>query len=92
MTLRTIKADANNATLPGAVDIVYSAGEIQYIRPYNREQQFEHIKEQTAIDGIHALFAFVDHPDISTPPDWTENEYFYQQGELAGYYDEWEIL
>lgn len=92
VTLQTIEADANDVTLPGLVDVVYSAGAIQYIQPDNREQQFSHFKEQTSTDGIHALFAFVDHPDIPTPPDWTENEYFYQQGELADYYDEWEIL
>lgn len=38
------------------------------------------------------MFAFVDHPEVPTPPDWTENEHFYAQGELAEYYEEWEIV
>lgn len=92
VTLQTIEADANDATLPEPVDVVYSAGAIQYIRPENRERQFEHFRSTTAPSGIHAMFAFVDHPDISTPPDWTKNEYFYAQGELPEYYTEWEVL
>lgn len=92
VALRTIEADANDATFPEPVDLVYSAGAIQYIRPENREQQFDRFKEQTTANGIHALFAFVDHPDVPMPPDWTENEYFYEQGELTDYYGEWEII
>lgn len=92
VTIQTIKGDANDATLPNPVDIVYSAGTIQYIRPENREHQFEHFKESTTSGGIHALFAFVDHPKIPTPPDWTENEYFYAQDELIEYYEDWEVI
>ncbi|MEY7850547.1 class I SAM-dependent methyltransferase [Natrarchaeobius sp. A-rgal3] len=92
VTLRTIEADANDVTLPEPIDVVYSAGTIQYIRPENRDRQFTHFKEQTVTEGIHALFAFVDHPEIPTPPDWTDNEYFYEKGELSECYGEWEIL
>lgn len=38
------------------------------------------------------MFAFVDHPDVPTPPDWTENEFFYAPGELLEYYDGWTVL
>lgn len=92
VTLQTIQVDANDATLPESVDVVYSAGTIQYIRPENRERQFEHFKENTVSNGIHTMFAFVNHPDIPTPPDWTENEYLYAQGELVEYYEDWEIV
>ncbi|WP_265109208.1 methyltransferase domain-containing protein [Halosolutus halophilus] len=92
VTLSTIEADANDATLPDSVDVVYSTGAIQYIRPENRERQFDRFKNETTADGIHAMFAFVDHPEVPTPPDWTENEHFYAQGELAEYYEEWEIV
>lgn len=90
--LQTVQADANDVTLPGSVDVVYSAGTIQYILPENRERQFDHFKEATDPNGIHAMFAFVDHPDVPTPPDWTDNEHFYARGELADYYDDWETL
>jgi tellurite methyltransferase len=90
--LETIEADANDLSLPDSVDVVYSAGTLQYIRPENRDRQFQRFKEATTSGGIHAMFAFVDHPEIPTPPDWTENEHFYARGELADYYDDWETL
>ncbi|UPM42308.1 SAM-dependent methyltransferase [Halocatena salina] len=91
-SIQTIEADANDATLPETVDVVYSAGAIQYIRPENRERQFDHFKQKTASVGVHALFAFVDHPDVPTAPDWTENEYFYARGELMEYYQDWNVI
>ncbi|WP_137288774.1 SAM-dependent methyltransferase [Natronorubrum halophilum] len=91
VSIRTLEADANSVDLPESVDIVYSIGTIQYIRPENRNGQFEHFKGQTTPGGVHALFAFVDHPEIPTPPDWTDNEHFYAPGELAAYYDDWDI-
>lgn len=91
-SLTTVEADANDATLPEPIDVVYSAGAIQYVRPENRERQFDQFKQRTTAGGIHALFAFVDHPDVPTPPDWTENEHFYEPGELATYYEDWETL
>ncbi|XVH33469.1 class I SAM-dependent methyltransferase (plasmid) [Haloferacaceae archaeon DSL9] len=90
--IETIQADANELTFPMSVDVVYSSGTVQYIRPENRNQQFSHFKSRTADNGVHAIFAFVDHPEISTPPDWTENEHLYEPGELAGYYEEWNTI
>ncbi len=92
VTLTTLQADANDSTLPEPVDVVYSAGTIQYIRPENRRHQFAHFKDVTAPNGIHVMFAFVDHPDVPMPPDWTANEYFYEQGELEAFYDDWETV
>ncbi|WP_222914658.1 methyltransferase domain-containing protein [Natrinema sp. SYSU A 869] len=92
VTLQTIEADANDANFPEAVDVVYSAGTIQYIQPENRKRQFNYFKEKTTSDGVHAMFAFVDHPDVPTAPDWTESEYFYAQGELREYYQDWSVL
>ncbi|MDS0293733.1 methyltransferase domain-containing protein [Halogeometricum sp. S3BR5-2] len=90
--IETIRGDANELTLPTSVDVVYSAGAVQYIRPENRARQFDHFKSQTNASGVHAIFAFVDHPEIPTPPDWTENEYFYEPGELADHYEDWETI
>ncbi|WP_435358566.1 SAM-dependent methyltransferase [Haloarchaeobius sp. DFWS5] len=92
VSLRTVEADANHLFVPWTVDVMYSIGALQYVRPENREAQFDHFKSQTNPGGVHALFTFVDHPKIPTPPDWTENEYFYERGELAGYYEDWDVI
>lgn len=92
VSIRTLEADANAVELPEAMDVVYSIGTVQYVRPENRDTQFDHFKERTTDGGLHAVFAFVDRPEIPTPPDWTANEHFYSPGELAGYYDDWEVV
>ncbi|EFW92127.1 Methyltransferase type 12 [Haladaptatus paucihalophilus DX253] len=89
--LQTKEADINDLDFP-SMDVVYSCGALQYLRPENRDAQFERFKAATTDGGIHVLFAFVDHPGIPTPPDWGDNEHFYQPGELRGYYDDWEVL
>ena len=86
------KADANTLELSDPVDVVYSVGTVQYIEPAHRQHQFEHFRRQTVPGGLHVVFAFIDHPDIPTPPDWTENEYFYNPSELKEYYDDWSVL
>lgn len=86
------KADANFLGFPEPIDVVYSIGAVQYIEPRNRQRQFDHFQKQTTAGGRHIIFAFVDHPDIETPSDWTANEFFYEPGELEAYYREWEIL
>ncbi|WP_458206881.1 methyltransferase domain-containing protein [Haladaptatus sp. NG-SE-30] len=89
--IQTREADVNDLDFP-AMDVVYSCGTLQYLRPENRERQFDQFKSDTTNDGIHVLFAFVDHPDVPPAPDWGENEHFYEQGELRSYYDDWEIV
>ena len=90
--VHTIEADVNTFVVPEVVDVVYSAGTLQYLRPENRRRQFEQFKQMTVSGGIHVLFAFTDHPDVPTPPDWTDNEFFYASGELTGYYNDWECI
>ncbi|WP_135852129.1 SAM-dependent methyltransferase [Halorussus salinus] len=90
--LRTRRGDVNDLDLPETVDLLYSVGAVQYLRPANRAAQFAHFREATSSGGVHAVFAFVDRPEIPTPPDWGDNEYFYQPGELRGYYDDWDLL
>ena len=89
--IQTRCADVNDLDFP-SMDVVYSCGALQYLRPENRESQFERFKTATTDGGIHVLFAFVDHPEIPTAPDWGDNEHFYQPGELRDYYDDWNIL
>lgn len=90
--VETLCGDVNDLELPEPVDLFYSIGTVQYLRPDEREVQFGHFREATRPGGVHAVFAFVDHPDVPTPPDWGDNEHFYEQGELRGYYDDWEML
>ncbi|ODR83476.1 XRE family transcriptional regulator [Haladaptatus sp. W1] len=89
--LQTKEADINDLDFP-SMDVVYSCGALQYLRPENRDAQFERFKTATTDGGIHVLFAFVDHPEIPTAPDWGDNEHFYHPGELRSYYDDWEVL
>lgn len=90
--VETLRGDVNDLELPEPVDLFYSIGTVQYLRSDEREAQFGHFREATRPGGVHAVFAFVDHPDVPTPPDWGDNEHFYEQGELRGYYDGWELL
>ena len=90
--LRVEQGDVNHLKLQGPLDLVYSIGTIQYLSPENRPSRFGHFKDQTSPGGIHALFAFVDHPDVPPAPDLMEDERLYAPGELPGYYAGWEIL
>ncbi|WP_276280654.1 class I SAM-dependent methyltransferase [Halorussus caseinilyticus] len=90
--VRTRVGDVNDLELPETVDLFYSIGTVQYLQPENRAAQFDHFHEATRPGGVHAVFAFVDHPEVPTPPDWGDNEHFYEQGELRGYYDDWDVL
>jgi len=90
--LSALQGDVNTLALDEPVDVFYSIGTMQYLRPELRERQFAHFRELTVPGGVHALFAFVDHPDVPPAPDWGDNEHFYAPGELPGYYDDWELL
>ena len=90
--LRVRQGDVNTLALPGSFDLVYSIGAIQYLLPERREERFAHLRGRTVPGGLHALFAFVDHPDVPPAPDWGENEYLYDPGELPRYYAGWRLL
>jgi cyclopropane fatty-acyl-phospholipid synthase-like methyltransferase len=90
--LRAQQGDVNTLELEGLYDLVYSIGTIQYLSPENRRERFEHFKERTVPGGLHALFAFVDHPDLPPAPDHMADEYLYAPGELPRYYEGWEVL
>ncbi|MCO8266948.1 SAM-dependent methyltransferase [Haloferax prahovense] len=89
--LTTRCADVNDLAFESRWDVVYSIGTLQYVRPENRESQFRRFREATRPGGVHAVWAFVDHPEVAPAPDWGENEHLYDPGELAGYYDGWEV-
>lgn len=86
------QGDINEVELDGPLDLIYSIGTIQYLKPANRASRFDHFKEQTAPGGINALFAFIEDPHISPAPDWDPDEHPYRPGELSRYYAGWELL
>lgn len=90
--IRTIRADANEYEPDDFVDLVFSSGAVQYVRPENRPRQFERWRRATAPGGIHSIFAFVDHPEIPPAPDMTDDEHRFGRDELQGYYTDWETL
>lgn len=90
--LTTLEADANELEVPELVDVVFSVGTVQFIRPGVRKRQFERFQQATNPGGIHAIFAFVDHPDIPPAPDTTDDQYLFDRDELQAYYDGWDTL
>lgn len=90
--LTTVEADANELEVPEPVDVVFSVGTVQFIRLEVRKRQFERFQQATNPSGIHAIFAFVDHPDIPPAPDTTDDQYLFDRDELQAYYDGWETL
>jgi cyclopropane fatty-acyl-phospholipid synthase-like methyltransferase len=88
--LACVRGDVNTVGLAGPVDVLYSIGTIQYLRPSVRASQFAHWRRQTRPGGVHALFAFVDRAEIPPAPDWRAGEHLFDPGELAAYYDGWE--
>lgn len=88
----TLEADANELEFPAPMDIVFSIGAVQFIRPAVRQRQFKRFQRSTTAGGVHAVFAFVDHPDIPPAPDTTDDQYPFDRDELQEYYAEWETL
>lgn len=90
--ITTVEANANELEFPESMDVVFSSGTVQFLRPEVRHRQFERFQQATNVGGIHAMFAFVDHPDIPPAPDTTDDQYPFDRDELQGYYDEWETV
>lgn len=90
--VETVQADANEYAPEAPVDLLCSSGAIQYVRPETRPRQFARWRRATARGGIHAVFAFVDHPDVPRAPDATDDEHPFERAELQGYYDDWETV
>lgn len=90
--ITTRRADANDLSFPEPMDVVFSSGAVQFIRPSVRQRQFERFQEATRPGGVHAMFAFVDHPDVPPAPDTTDDQYPFEREELQGYYEGWETL
>lgn len=87
--ITTRRADANEFEPVEPVDVVLSSGVVQSIRPTVRDRQFARLKKQTRPGGLHAIFAFVDHPDVPPAPDTTGDQILFGRDELQGYYADW---
>lgn len=90
--ISTVEGDLNDIELPPGVDVVYSNGALEYIRPELRRGRFSHFESVTRPGGLHFMFVFSEHPEVELAPDWGSNEYLYGRGELASYYENWQIL
>lgn len=90
--ITTLQADANDFEFPEPVDVVFSSGTVQFIRPDVRHRLFKRFQAATRSGGLHAIFAFVDHPEIPPAPDTTEDQYLFDRNELQGYYEGWETV
>lgn len=90
--ITTVNANLNDFLLPAGIDVVYSNGALEYIRPELRAKRFKHFREQTAPGGYHFMFAFSEHPEVEIAPDWGNNEYLYKRDELSSFYECWEII
>lgn len=90
--ITTVEADINGFELPEPMDVVFSSGAVQFIRPAGRPRQFERFQQMTSAGGLHAVFAFVDHPDVPPAPDTTDDQYLFGRNELQSYYRDWEPL
>lgn len=90
--LTTIEADANEFEFPEPMDVVFSSGAIQFVLPKYRRRQFKRFQRATNAGGLHAIFAFVDHPEIPPAPDTTDDQYHFDRDELQAYYEEWETV
>lgn len=85
-------ADMIGYELKHSYDVIYSHGSLQFLPLEQRRKHFEKYKRHTCVGGLNAHLIFVEKPFVKTAPDWQKNEFFYQSGDLAGYYHDWEIL
>lgn len=91
-TVNVIQADMIGYQLSGAYDVIYSHGSLQFLPLTQRQKHFDQYKQRTRGGGLNAHLIFVEKPFVTPAPDWERNEFFYQSGELARYYHDWEIL
>ncbi|HMM22051.1 MAG TPA: helix-turn-helix domain-containing protein [Selenomonadales bacterium] len=90
--VNVLRADMIGCELPETYDVIYSHGSLQFLPPDQRQKHFAQYKQRTKLGGLNAHLIFVEKPFIKKAPDWEKNEFFYQSGDLAGYYHDWEIL
>lgn len=90
--VNVVQADMIGYLLSGAYDVIYSHGSLQFLPLAQRQKHFDQYKQRTRVGGLNAHLIFVEKPFVMPAPDWEKNEFFYQSGELARYYHDWEIL
>lgn len=90
--VRVFQADMIGYDLSDAYDVIYSCGSLQFLPLAERRKHFDKYKQQTKSGGLNAHLVFVEKPFIKRAPDWVGNEFFYQSGDLARFYHDWEIL
>lgn len=87
-----LQANMIGYELSDSYDVIYSHGSLQFLPLEQRQTHFDKYKQRTKPGGLNAHLVFVEKPFVETAPDWQPNEFFYQSGDLARYYHDWEIL
>lgn len=90
--VNVLHADMIGYELSKQYDVIYSHGSLQFLPLEQRRRHFDTYKQRTKIGGLNAHLIFVEKPFVKTAPDWEKSEFFYQSGDLARYYHDWEIL
>jgi len=90
--VRVLQADMIGYDLSEEYDVIYSHGSLQFLPLKERRKHFDKYKKQTKAGGLNAHLIFNEKPFIKVAPDWERDEFFYQSGDLARYYHDWEIL
>lgn len=90
--IRTRLGDIRTYQLNSNFDVVYSSCTLNHLPPKLRARRFAHFKAATARGGIHAVNAFFPKPSLPPAPDQDPQETLYREGELRGYYGDWQIL
>lgn len=90
--IRTQIGDLRTYRLRSKFDVVFSSSALNHLPPASRAARFAHFKTATVPGGIHAVNAFLPSPQTTPAPDSDPSETPYRPGELAGYYQDWEIL
>jgi tellurite methyltransferase len=92
VSVTTIHGDLLEYRLEQEYEVLFSTGALHYLPSDIRQQRFEHLREHTSPNGVHALSLFVEKPFIEPAPDAEDSAFLYHSGELMGYYHDWEIL
>ena len=89
--VNAFKADVNDYRLDNNYDIIYQVGVFHAIKPELRDEIMSNYKSHVNKNGIAAIFAFVEKPFISPPPEKEEFFFPLKSGQLFTYFYDWYI-
>ena len=87
-----IHGDVITYRLEQTYDIVFSTGTLHYLPQEIRTERFDHFKQNTPTEGLHAHSIFVEKPFVPKAPDAESSAHLFRSGELMSYYWDWEVI